>query len=65
MTDRDLLIRSAIQPDGGLDDLGWYLCWTPGDEKAVLDGWFTAEELRAIADHMDKQNAVHGEGVKT
>lgn len=46
-------VAEAIQPDGGLFNLGWYLGWTPGDSEAVLDGRFTADELRAIADHMD------------
>jgi hypothetical protein len=27
--------------------------WTPGDGEAMLDGQFTAEELRAIAAHME------------
>ncbi len=46
-------MRKAIQPDGGLYDLGWYLAWTPGDETATLDGAFTAQQLRDIALHME------------
>jgi hypothetical protein len=46
-------VRKTISPDGGLFSLGWYLGWVPGDEKATLDGEFTAAELRAIADHME------------
>jgi hypothetical protein len=50
-----VLNEGVIQPDGGLYDLGWYLAWTPGDKRARLDGEFTAQELRAIADHMVMQ----------
>ena len=50
MTDK---VKEAIQTDGGLYDLGWYLAWTPGEETAVLDGSFTAADLHAIADHME------------
>lgn len=56
MEDKSDLIKEAVQPDGALYDLGWYLSWTPGDKEAVLDGRFTAEALRAIADHMEKVN---------
>lgn len=45
---------NALQADGGLDDLGWYLRWRIGESTATLDGDFTAAELRAIADHMDQ-----------
>lgn len=34
-----------------------YCTWSPGDGDAVLDGDFSAEELRAIADHMDTWNS--------
>lgn len=51
-------VKAAIQEDGGLYDLGWYLGWTPGDEEAVLDGRFSAAELRAIADHMERTKPI-------
>jgi hypothetical protein len=53
-------VRKAISEDGGLYDLGWYLGWTPEDDKACLDGWFSAEELRAIADHMEGKLCISG-----
>ena len=34
---------------GGLYKLGWYLCWNPKDERARLDGLFSADELEAVA----------------
>jgi hypothetical protein len=49
------IINRSLQADGGL-----YLCnhqyvsWNPGDEPPALDGIFTPDELRAIADHVDK-----------
>lgn len=41
--------------DGGLFDQGWYIGWTPGRDYAVLDGEFTASELRAIAEWMESR----------
>lgn len=55
-------VAKAVTADGGLYDLGWYLAWTPGDKDAVLDGKFSAAELRAIADHMDASVALLIEG---
>jgi hypothetical protein len=43
-----------IQPDGGLYCLGWYVAWTPGRDEVTLDAEFTADELRWIADYMDR-----------
>ncbi len=45
-------VKKAIQPDGGLYDLGWYLSWNVGDDTATLDGIFSADDLEAIAAHM-------------
>jgi hypothetical protein len=45
-------ISDLITPDGGLYHLGWYVSWSKGDERAVLDGEFTAAGLYAIASHM-------------
>lgn len=52
MTAGNARVIEAIQDDGSLYELGWYLAWKPGAEEAVLDGKFTAAELRAIADYM-------------
>lgn len=50
-------MRELIQPDGGLYCLGWYVAWTPGSKDAVLDAEFTADQLRWIADYMDRVTA--------
>ena len=49
-----MTVKEAVQPDGGLFDLGWYLAWSPGHDTATLDGEFTADDLIAIAEHMKK-----------
>lgn len=56
----NIIEHDVIKEDGSLYSLGWYLCWHRGMNTANLDGPFTAEELRAIADHMDKH--MRGEG---
>ena len=43
------LLAPAIQTDGWLFNLGWYLNWKLGDKDATLDGSFTADDLEAIA----------------
>lgn len=53
------VLRGSIQPDGSLANSGWYLHWKPGDAEATLDGTFTAEELRAIADYMERVTREH------
>jgi hypothetical protein len=30
------------------------MVWEPGEPRVILEGAFTVEELRAIADHMDE-----------
>lgn len=50
-------VHKCIAADGGLYNLGWYLGWSVGEREAVLDGRFTADDLRSIAEHMDKMNA--------
>lgn len=46
-------LKAFIQKDGGLYDLGWYLSYTPGsNDTATLDGYFTADDLEAIAVYM-------------
>ena len=47
------IIKNSLQPDGGLHWLTGYLSWNVGDRRVTLDGGYTAEELRAIADHME------------
>ena len=56
-------IKRFIQPDGGIDGTSpndgvddWFpgvLVYDAGDECVVLDGKFTAQQLRDIADQMD------------
>ena len=46
------ILGDSVEADG-LFDLGWYLGYTNGDDEAVLDGSFTAQQLRAIATYMD------------
>jgi hypothetical protein len=53
----DEAVQSCIHEDGALYDLGWYLAWEPKSDTATLDGYFTAAELHAIANYMEK----HGE----
>lgn len=48
-------LDDAIQEDGSLYAVSWYLDWAPGADTATLDGDFTAAQLRAIADHMDNE----------
>ena len=48
------IIKESLQPDGGLYWLAGYVSWNVGDRRVTIDGNYTAEELRAIADHMDK-----------
>lgn len=43
------ILKTAIQPDGGLHDRGQYLAWIPGKKLATLDAEFDADELEAIA----------------
>lgn len=45
-------LEGAINPDGGLYSLGWYLNWLPGRSTACLDGDFEAKDLEAIAIYM-------------
>lgn len=46
-------VADTVTDKGGLYDVGWYLRWITPDKQATLDGYFTADELRAIADYMD------------
>lgn len=39
---------------GGFD----YASWHPWEEGVTLDGHFSAIELRAIADHMDRHSQI-------
>ena len=43
------ILKSYIQPDGGLYCLGHYMDWPPGDKEITLDCRFELEELEAIA----------------
>jgi len=46
------VLRDAIEEDGSLYSLGWYLEWKGGE--AILDGSFSAEDLEAIVWWMRK-----------
>ena len=55
------LLLSYRSKDGGLNSLsvhytkqGEYISWSPASERVNLDGDFTAEELRVIADYIEK-----------
>jgi hypothetical protein len=54
MSNQHQIIKESLQPDGGLYWLAGYLSWNAGDRKVTIDGDFTPDELRAIADHMDR-----------
>lgn len=45
---------AAQKEDGSLERYMPYIWWAAGVETVCLDGHFTAADLRAIADHMDK-----------
>lgn len=53
---RNVLEPEVFHKDGGLYSLGWYLSWDVGQEHAVLDGPFTADELIAIGSYMKETN---------
>jgi hypothetical protein len=53
MSEQHQIIKEAIQPDGGLHWLAGYVSWNVGDRRVTIDGDFTPDELRAIADHME------------
>jgi hypothetical protein len=55
MSNQHQIIKDSLQPDGGLYWLAGYLSWNVGDRKVTIDGNYTAEELRAIADHMESK----------
>jgi hypothetical protein len=53
LTDLKVRLGEWARPDGGLYySGGQYLNWEIGDERAVLDGDFTAQELSDIAEWM-------------
>lgn len=47
------VLGSAIQENGDLYDLGWYLGWVVGKEEIVLDGRFTVSDLKAICYYVE------------
>lgn len=40
-------------------DVGWneYVAYKKGDPEIKLDGWFTAEDLKALSDHILKMRS--------
>ena len=55
MSERHQIIKNSLQPDGGLYWLAGYVSWNVGDRRVTIDGDFTPDELRAIADHMESK----------
>ena len=55
MSEQHQIIKEAIQPDGGLHWLAGYVSWNVGDRKVTIDGDFTPDELRAIANHVESK----------
>lgn len=51
------VIRRFTRKDGSLASLFPLVSWIPGERVAILDGEFTSEQLRAMADHMDRSAA--------
>lgn len=47
-----IYLADAVQPDGNLYQLGWYLQYDAGLDTATLDGEFSADDLEAIAAYM-------------
>ena len=55
MIEQHQIIKDSLQPDGGLYWLAGYVSWNVGGRRVTLDGDFTPDELRAIADHMESK----------
>ena len=53
-----LIIRDAIDSDGTLYSLGWYVCWNGGEKSITLDGHFSVEELEAIVVYIQYQKEI-------
>lgn len=45
-------LAGVVETTHGLYSPGWYLAWDVGNEKAILDGEFSADDLEAIAVYM-------------
>jgi hypothetical protein len=43
------ILNDAIEENGDLGNGFQYVEWSVGDKDVILDGWFTADELEAIA----------------
>ena len=54
MSEQHQVIKESLQPDGGLYWLTGHVSWNVGDRRVTIDGGFTPDELRAIADHMER-----------
>lgn len=48
-------LKKVIDGDG-LYDASWYLYFSPINDQATLDGYFSAEDLEAIAVFMRHQS---------
>jgi hypothetical protein len=63
------LVRDMTAPDGSLEFTegdhpngkeGRSVDWNVGEKEVLLSGWFSAENLRAIADHIDDHQGEPG-----
>ena len=54
---KEILGDNIKSPEDGLYSLREYIHWNVGDDKATLDGKFTADELEATAWWMRKGNS--------
>ena len=56
MTIDEAMKRVAILDNGNgeLREFRYFIYFNPGDDKVQLNGWLTANELIAIAAHMEK-----------
>jgi hypothetical protein len=61
---KEILTASNLKEfsQGRLHDVSWYLHAVAGDERATLDGDFTADELEAIAAWMRNPKEVMNVG---
>jgi hypothetical protein len=62
MSEQHQIIKDSLQPNGGLHWLAGYVSWNVGDRRVTIDG--APDELRAIADHMDKVIRLYNEKEK-
>ena len=47
-------IEEITTRKGDLEDISEYVCYRKGSDEVCLDGQFKPDQLRAIADYIDK-----------